>query len=76
MGTRREGWYNRKRKNFTICKLAKSRVIVLLFIIAMTVVLLLLYSVYRKQFQEEKCRNLLLWNEELFIAKKRKKRPI
>jgi signal transduction histidine kinase/CheY-like chemotaxis protein len=59
-------------KNLQFVSLQKSRVIVLLFIIAMIVVLLLLYSVYKNyNFKKKKNAELIIANEELFIAKEK-----
>jgi signal transduction histidine kinase/CheY-like chemotaxis protein len=52
--------------------LQKSRVIVVLFIIALTVVLLLLYSVYKNySFKKKINAELIIANEKLFIAKEK-----
>jgi signal transduction histidine kinase/CheY-like chemotaxis protein len=58
--------------NLQDISLQKSRIIVILFIIAFTVVLLLLYSVYRNnRFKKKKNAELIIANEKLFIAKEK-----
>lgn len=58
--------------NLQDISLQKSRIIVILFIIAFSVVLLLLYNFYRNnRFKKKKNAELIIANEKLFIAKER-----
>ncbi|TDE03498.1 response regulator [Flavobacterium hiemivividum] len=59
-------------KNLQAISLQKSRIIVALFVIALTVVLLLLYSVYKNyKFKKEKNEELTIANNELLAAKEK-----
>ena len=57
-------------KNLQYQSLRKSKIIVLLFVIALLVVLLLFYSLYKNyNFKKKANRDLTIANEELIIAK-------
>ncbi|SHG61121.1 Signal transduction histidine kinase [Flavobacterium fluvii] len=59
-------------KNIQAQSLKKSRIIVILFILALIVVLLLMYSLYRNYSLKKKAnRDLTIANEELYIAKEK-----
>ncbi|WP_367769307.1 response regulator [Flavobacterium sp. WC2421] len=59
-------------KDLQYQSLKKSRIIVFLFIIAFSVVLLLLYTVYKNyNFKKKKNAELVIANEELSIAKEK-----
>ncbi|WP_367752615.1 response regulator [Flavobacterium sp. WC2430] len=59
-------------KDLQYQSLKKSRIIVFLFIIALSVVLLLLYTVYKNyNFKKKKNAELVIANEELSIAKEK-----
>ncbi len=59
-------------KNLQSISIQKSRIIVALFVIALTVVLLLLYSVYKNyKFKKEKNEELTIANNDLSAAKEK-----
>jgi signal transduction histidine kinase/CheY-like chemotaxis protein len=59
-------------KNLQFVSLQKSKIIVVLFIVAFIVVLLLLYTVYKNySFKKIKNGELIIANQELFIAKEK-----
>jgi signal transduction histidine kinase/CheY-like chemotaxis protein len=61
-----------KEKNVQLISLQKSKIILVLFIIALIVVSLLLYTVYKSyNFKKKKNAELIIANEELVVAKEK-----